>query len=310
MSDNKRTFTVQGKEYAVLRPTAKQTEDATMEYNRVFSRCLQNGALLRERLDHFMRQQNLWDDERQDQYDELLKQINSREQKLSKGGIKLSEAKDAALEMRTLRATLQALIAQRNSLDVNTAQGQAENARFNYLLVACLVYSDNGETVYESIQDYSDKQANGDPVGPVGAEHFGNLYFGLEKDYEKKLPENKFLKEYEFVDDDLRLINEDGHLIDWQGKLIDEEGRYVDEEGNLVDFEGNPLSDDGKYNFEFSPFLDDNGEPLKNESEETEESAEEEDSEQEAAKEKPLQQKKKRGRPKKVEEKAETVDKS
>ena len=83
MSDNKRLFSVDEKEYAVLRPTAKQTEDATMEYNRVFSRCLQNGALLRERLDHFMRQQDLWDDERQDQYDALLREINDREKKLS-----------------------------------------------------------------------------------------------------------------------------------------------------------------------------------------------------------------------------------
>ena len=67
MADNKRTFEVDGKEYAVVRPNTRQNEDATMEYNRVFSRSLQNGALLRERLDQFMRQQNLWDDERERQ---------------------------------------------------------------------------------------------------------------------------------------------------------------------------------------------------------------------------------------------------
>jgi hypothetical protein len=58
---------------------------------------------------------------------------------------------------------------------------------------------------------------------------------GLEdarKDWEKDLPENKFLVEFNFVNEDLELVNEDGHLVDSQGKLINKDGRYVDKEGN------------------------------------------------------------------------------
>ena len=214
MADNKRTFDVDETEYGVVRPSAKQTEAATMEYNRVFSRCLQNGALLRERLDQFMRQQNLWDDEREQRYTDLLTQINDREKKLSKGGIKLKEARETALEMKGIRAALQALIAQRNSLDVNTAQGQAENARFNFLLVNCLVYNESGKAVYDGVEDYSKKQSEGDQVGVLGAEIFANMYFGLEKDYEQKLPENQFLKRYKFVNEDLQLIDKKGNRVD------------------------------------------------------------------------------------------------
>jgi hypothetical protein len=289
--DNKRVFEVDGKKYAVARPTSKQNEDATMEYNRVFSRSLQNGALLRERLDQFMRQQNLWDDDRERQYTELLESINDRDKKLSRGGIKLSEAKAIALEMRGTRAALTALISQRNSLDVNTAQGQGENARFNQLLAACLVYNDSGEPVYSGVEDYSQKTADGDAVGVAGAEHFANMYFGLEKDYEKHLPENKFLQEYEFVNDDLQLINESGQPVDLAGKLVDEDGRYIDEEGNYIDYEGNPLTEDGQYAVERKPFLDDEGNPISS-NEEKEEAAEKED--------KPVK-KKKKGRPKKEE---------
>ena len=311
MADNKRTFTVDEKEpekYAVIRPSAKQTEDATMEYNRVFSRCLQNGALLRERLDQFMRQQNLWDDEREERYAELLTQINDREKKLKKGGIKLSDARQLALEMKGLRTALQSLIAQRNSLDVNTAQGQAENARFNYLLVACLVYNDTGDAVYLDVEEYSKKQSDGDPVGAQGAEIFANMYFGLEKDYEKKLPENEFLTEYKFVNEDLQLINKEGERVDITGRKVNDEGRYIDDDGNLIDFEGNPMTEDGDYAFEGQPFLNDDGEPVDSEGKVLK--AEEKTSEEkpsESAEETPT--KKKRGRPaKKKVEKEEPVE--
>jgi hypothetical protein len=310
MADNKRTFEVDGKEYAVVRPNTRQNEDATMEYNRVFSRSLQNGALLRERLDQFMRQQNLWDDERERQYEELLTQINDREKKLSSGGIRLSDARQIALEMRSVRAALTALISQRNSLDVNTAQGQAENARFNCLLATCLVYNDSGEAVYEDVEDYSQKTSDGDAVGVAGAEHFANMYFGLEKDYEKKLPENKFLQNYNFVNDELQLINKEGQTVDLTGKLVNEDGRYIDDEGNFIDFEGNALTEDGKYKTEPKPFLDDEGNPIVDEDSSEEEEEKAEETETEKSEPKPAQgTKKQRGRPKK-QEKPKVVENS
>ena len=279
-SDNKRVFEVNDTEYAIVRPNAKQSENASMEYNRVFGLALKNGALLRESLEKFMREQNLWDDEKEKTYTSLLSQINEKEKKLALGGIKLSEAREMALDMKGLRLALQSLISERNSLDVNTAQGQAENARFNYLLVQCLVYNDSGRQVYASVTEYQDKQVNGDPVGVKGAEEFANMYFGLAKDYDKGLPENKFLKKFNFVDEELRLINKDGRLVDYNGKLVDENGRYIDEDGNFVNFDGEPMTEEGDYAFEPQPFLDDDGKPLDDE-----------------GKEKP---KPKRGRPKKA----------
>ena len=166
-------------------------------------------------------------------------------------------------------------------MDVNTAQGQAENARFNCLLVNCLVYNDTGENVYEDIEDYV---ANEDELSVKAAEEFANLYFGLEKDYERNLPENKFLTEYNFADEELRLINDDGQLVDYRGKLIDKEGRYVDDEGKYIDFEGNPVDEEGNKILDFQPFLDDKGNPI-------------EKGESKPTKEKP----KRRGRPKKAE---------
>jgi hypothetical protein len=265
MSNEKeqRDFTVEEISYHIKQPSAKDSENATMEYNRVFSKALNSGALLREKLEQHMRNQDLWNDAKQKEYDDLIGDLNQSEMKLKKGAIKLSEARNIALDMRRTRVQLQELVAERNRADVNTAQGQAENARFNYLLTCCLVYKDSDKVVYPTVEEYLEKQADGtDAVGLIAAEKFGNLYFGLANDYEKGLPENQFLKKWQFVDDELRLVNKQGQWVDTDGKLIDEFGRYVNEDGKFIDADGNPLTEAGDYDFDTEPFLDDDGNPL------------------------------------------------
>jgi hypothetical protein len=293
---NKTVFEVDGKEYAVTRPTQKLNEEASMEYNRVFSLSLKNGALLRESLEKYMRDQGLWDDEKEKTYSNILFEIGERERTLAKGGIKLSQARTAALEMKTLRATLQALISEKNALDVNTAQGQSENARFNQLLVYCLVYNDTGEQVFDNVDSYNDSAGEGSAAA-IGAEKFANMYFGLDNDYEKNLPENKFLTKYKFTDTDGRFINQDGKFVDLNGKLVDENGRYISEDGKYIDIYGNPLDEEGEYTFETKPFLNDEGEPVDGDGEALSEKKAEPKGEP----------KKRRGRPKKKEEKTEVI---
>lgn len=88
------------------------------------------------------------------------------------------------------------------------------------------------------------------------------MLYGLDNDYENNLPENKFLKKYKFIDQKLRLIDKKGRLIDSEGRLIDESGRYVDDNGSFVDKFGNKVDADGDYIVEQQPFLDDNGNPI------------------------------------------------
>ena len=265
MAEQRTEFEAAGHKLAIVKPTTEQSENATMEYNRVFSKALNSGALLREKLESYMEQQGLWDEEKQKKYNNIIAKLNKAEMQLNKGGIKLTEARQIAIDMRNDRLELQQLIAEKNSMDVNTAQGQAEQSRFNYLLVSCLVYSNNEkQQFYENVSDYLQKQSAGigDGVGFIAAEKFGNVYFGLDSDYEQGLPENLFLKKWQFIDNDLHLVNKEGHPVDQEGRLVDESGRYVDNEGNYVDNDGNPLTEEGEYDFESEPFLDDDGNVL------------------------------------------------
>jgi hypothetical protein len=96
----------------------------------------------------------------------------------------------------------------------------------------------------------------------LGAQTLATMIYGLDNNFEKTLPENKFLHKYKFVDEKLRLIDKQGRLIDAEGRLIDDNGRYIDEQGNYVDKFGNKVDKDGEYVVETEPFLDEEGKPI------------------------------------------------
>ena len=253
---------IDGKEVEMMvrSPSLNDQREATRVYNQAFSEALKAKAVVRAKLDDLLVDQGLWDEVKQNKFNQLQSQILDGEKKLAKGGIKLSEAKEVALGMKKLRDELRDLIAVKTNLDTHTAEGQADNARFNYLVSACTVYSDSKKPYFASYEEYTNKAA--DKVAILAAQSLAGMLYGLDSDYEEKLPENKFLRQYKFVDDQLRFINKDGKLVDSEGRLIDENGRFINEKGEFVDKEGNPVTKDGDYIFEFSPFLDDSGKPI------------------------------------------------
>lgn len=244
----------------VRSPSLNDQKEASKVYNQTFSEALKAKAVVRAKLDDLMVDQGLWDGVKQAKFSELQSSILEGERKLAKGGIPLAEAKSIALNMKKTREELRDLISVKTNLDTHTAEGQADNARFNYLVFACTVYNDTKEQYFKSYEDYNNRAS--DPVAILAAQNLANMLYGLDDDYEDKLPENQFLKQYKFVDSKLRLINKDGKLVDNDGRLIDENGRYVNEKGEYVDKSGNLVSKDGDYIVDFKPFLDDDGKPV------------------------------------------------
>jgi hypothetical protein len=251
-------------ELTVKAPSPKNQRESQKIYNRAFSDAISSGSIIRARLDGVMKDQGLWNDEKEKEYQTIQKLILDKERILAKGGISLEQAKREALEMQKHRNKLKDLISTRTTLDSHTAEGQADNARFNFLVSCCVVYKEGNKPYFSGYEDYVSRAL--EPAAIIGAQKLANMVYGLDDDFEKNLPENKFLQKYKFVDKDLRLIDKKGRLIDNEGRLINEEGRFIDEEGNIVDIDGNPLDAQDNYKFEFSPFLDENGKPISEES--------------------------------------------
>lgn len=256
------------KEFVIRTPSLQDQREAQKVYNQAFTDAIKSKAVVRARLDDLLKEQGLWDDEKQVKFDTLQKEISESEARLAKGGFSLKDARNVAIQIKELRAEMRDLISVRTSLDNHSAEGQADNQRFNYLVSACVVYKeDNNKKYFNSMEDYLEKAT--DPVAILGAQHLANMLYGLDNDYESNLPENKFLKKYKFVDSEFRYINKEGKTTDKDGKLVDSEGRYIDAEGNFIDKYGNRVDGEGEYVAEFEPFLDDEGNPVVADEEET-----------------------------------------
>lgn len=264
-SDFKVTIKDKEVEFTVRRPTSFETQQGEKIYRKAFRESMENGDLLRVKLDEHLRKAGIWSDEKQAEHDRLVRDITDSELALAKGGMKLTEARDIALKLRKARSEYFSLLTIKTPYDNLTCEAQADNARFNYFVSACTVYKDNGKPYYKDMNAFIEDE------GPVGIQAAMNL-MKMMTDYDENLDstfaENKFLKKYGFVDEKLRLINKDGKLIDSEGRLITEEGHYIDENGNRIDKHGRPLEQDGDWKVEFQPFLDDNGNPLEEKTDE------------------------------------------
>lgn len=248
------------KELIVKSPSLENQREATKHYNQAFSDALKAKAVVRAKLDDLLVEQGLWDNAKQSKFSQLQAEILDYERQLAKGGISLSLAKDIAFKMKTLREELRDLISVKTNLDTHTAEGQADNARFNYLVSACVYDKNTNQPYFKNYDDYLNR--SNEEVAVLAAQNLANMLYGLDNDYEANLPENKFLQQYKFIDSKLRKINKEGKLVDDDGRLIDEEGRYINEKGEFVDKNGNLVNDKGNYIVEFQPFLDDDGKPI------------------------------------------------
>ena len=140
---------------------------------------------------------------------------------------------------------LRDLIAERISLEDNTAESLADNARFDYFVATCTFYKDTQNKVYNSLEDYN--QRSSDDMAFAAASMLGDILYNLDASFEENLPENKWLKNFELINKDLGLVNDEGELTDRKGNRINEDGHYLDEKGNRVDVDGFPLDNDGSY---------------------------------------------------------------
>lgn len=256
------TVTVNNEEIklCVMTPSANDKKEAQKIYNGAFTEALKSGAVVRAKLEDILIEQGLWNDDKQLRFDAIQKELTDYEAMLEKGGISLSQAKQIALKMRDLRAEFREIISDKTSLDNHSAEGLADTERFNYLVYACTYHADGKRRYFSNYKDYM--ALGDDTVSVQAAVHLANLVYNLEENYEKKLPENKFLMDYKFVDENLRFINKEGKFVDSEGRLVNEQGRYIDEEGNFVDKYGNRLDEDGNIETEFTPFTDDEGNPV------------------------------------------------
>jgi len=262
----------------VKKPNRKDLNDSQIAYNKAWRKSLEEKAILRQKLNDYLTEQGVWSDAKQKQYEEFIRKINDKELILKKGGIPLKKAKSIALDLKRLRADFRELISERTSYDNHTAEGSADNARFDYLVSVCVLDPSTKKPVFANLDDYNERGSEAWAVKAAG--ELANFLYNLDPNYEKSLPENTFLNKFKFTDSEGRLVNKEGHLvsIDEEGveRLIDDQGYFVayDESGiqYFVNRSGEKIVRDE--DIVEAPFLDDDGNPVGLEAEIVEEQSE------------------------------------
>ncbi len=261
---------VEGKDYQkvelyVVRPDYKTQQKASHVYAKAFREFVEEGALVRTQLNDILRERKLWNDTKQKEYDKLNDKIRENLLKLKKGKIRLKEAAEIAKSVVKDRGEILQLTLDRTDLDKNTAEAQADQVRFNYLVSACTVYDDK-KPFFSSFEDYNIQDQLANPVVDLAGAAFWRLTTGLQDDVRKEWPEYKFLSKYKFVNDKLQFIKiVEGKelLVDMEGRLIDENNRYITADGKFCDRDGNLVDLSGELETESGDFLDDNDQPIK-----------------------------------------------
>lgn len=264
--------------FEVRMANALEHKEAENIYTKTFAEAVTSGALIKKAADKILKDQGVWSDEQNTKFEELQKKVADYEYILTKKrNIKLGNhgktgdgsAYDIAIKLMQARSELMNLLSLRGSIDSNTAEGKAENARMNYLVYCTSVYNDTGKRIFSSFEDFQNKSVLQDDnrewfdIASLCINKFFELnYMTNLTEKQNNLTEFKFLKKYGFVNDDLRLIDKAGNLIDSEGHKVNENGYRIDKNGNILDINGNPMDTEGNYLGEDGAFLDDDGNPL------------------------------------------------
>lgn len=262
MDDSKREFKVtkDGQELTlyIRNPTLQENEEAESIRLKSWTRAVKDGGILAEKLGDVLREQGIWDDDKEARQKEFQEELIESIRKIKRGGIKLQEARQLAIRIRQVRNELNVLTLDRVNYIDNCCEGQAQNRQFAFLVSCCTVYNDNKKKKYfSSFEDYLNRAKDIDAF--IASNTCASVFYGTTD--VSGWPENEFLKRYKFCNEKLQLIDSEGHLVDIDGKLIDGDGNLV----KVVDGVDIPIDKDGNdiiVENEVLPFLSEDGQPI------------------------------------------------
>lgn len=198
-------FVVNDVTYKIKRPTATQRYEAQRIYNRTLNQAIADGCMVKEQVQKFAEERGIITPEKDAEIEALRKQIIDLEKQLDQGGVELEVAKEWALKLRELRADLLVKSLVLAQLLSNTAERQAEIARDEYI-ISVVICNQHGVPVCKNFDDFLARRD--DPVIMAGEDKFLEVNNGISYDFVKDLPENKFLLEYGFMDDNFRMSDD------------------------------------------------------------------------------------------------------
>jgi hypothetical protein len=253
----------------VRQPQYQDIEDADQIYAIKVATLIKESVgrkklLTRSDLDKFLKEHEIWTEQDEKKLAELRSELEDKLNKLKKGGILLKAVgRPLAISVMDTRKEMVKLMSKRQIFDDTTIESIAENEKTDYLVYACTVYEDQGNNYWDSFEDMkNDKLSDSYRKASL---IIAQMVYNINPEFEKNLPENKWLKKHNFIDADLNYIDSKS------GSKVDRDGRPVVELEAEVQKQIDILQGDIE---EETPYLDDDtGKPIV--TEQTEETSDE-----------------------------------
>jgi hypothetical protein len=185
---NKRKFTVNGLELAVIKPSVAIRQKADIHKSVTFSKLAQAGVIFRDKLFDILRREGVWSDEQEKEHESLREALIDGLEKLEDPSLSKEEKEQLAIGVKATRNLLIILLNDYNKRDEFTVEGRADQAKFEMLVSECTVFNEDVKKKYfASLEDYLDKADS--ELGTRCASEFAKLYYG----YSEEEPEDKFM---------------------------------------------------------------------------------------------------------------------
>lgn len=246
-------------ELAIVDPSWEEQLEAQDKYNMAFKRACDNKALLRPKLDDFLKGQEVWSVEKEAELTTAQRELNDLLYELSKGTTKdhYKELIPHTYKIKAARRKVNEIVNVRDQYFANTAEGQAENMRFACLLASAVVYKDSGKRYWPTVEAYlADSSTD---IASEAATQYAAAITGTSGNPQADLPENRVLQKLELMDKNFHYLREgdkkpyapvkddDGS---YRAILVDEEGRFINEEGEPIDINGHRVNEKGQFSLE------------------------------------------------------------
>jgi hypothetical protein len=204
-------------------PSPEDVDEADKVYAlKVASLIKQKGTkhlLLRQTLDEYLRDSGIWTDADETKLQSLQKELNDILNKIRKGGVKESEGRKLCIQCMDKRKEMVKVASKKQVFDNVTLESLAETEKIDYLVYSSILYAETGDKYWDSFEDMkNDKLSN---VYNIGVQKVLSNIYGVDNEFEKRLPENRWLKKHGFVDEDLNYVDKKTHeRVDRDGNLL------------------------------------------------------------------------------------------
>ncbi len=209
----------------VRKPEYEDIEHADKVYAIKISSLIKENAgrklLSRQELNKYLKEAGIWTEAEEKEVEKLQTEVADTLTAMRKGGKGLTDGRSMAIKVMDRRQEIMRIMAKKQSFDDVTLESFAETEKIDYLVYCSTLYADSGSNYWDSFEDMKNDKLS--DVYRKASVLSMKVIYDIDNEFDKNLPENKWLKKYGFIDEELNYTDrKTGEKVDREGKPIKE----------------------------------------------------------------------------------------